>query len=121
LCVSTNAIEHHAINIYEDMSNQTKYKIIKVNFVGSEIPINDPDTDALDRLPMISSVILEDSDGIHYMIEPNETGLTFAKGEITYTEYLRIKQKAGRQMMGIFCGSIALFLIMSLALFKFFF
>lgn len=121
MCVSTNAIEHHAINIYEAMRKQTKYKIIKVNFAGNEIPINDPGTVALERLPLISSVIMEASDGIHYLIEPNETGLMFAKGEITYKEYLRIKQKAGRQMMGIFCGSIVLFLIMSLSLLKLFF
>lgn len=120
MCLTTNAIEQQALSICEEIRNHSNYKLVRLNFIGDQgLEVkNNSFSIPEDRLPLVSNVVLEDSDGKTYKIEPNENGLRFAKGEITYNEYLRIKKKAGRQVTGIFFGTIGGFVLMSFALFK---
>ncbi|WP_174728770.1 hypothetical protein [Mesobacillus harenae] len=62
---------------------------------------------------MITKVILEDKYGRLFSIEPNDIGLRFAKGDITYNDYLRLQKKGNRQLILIFLGVTGLFSGMS--------
>ncbi|MBD8069279.1 hypothetical protein [Bacillus sp. PS06] len=85
MCVSNNFIELQAYEFCEKIRNDSLYKFVGVDYSRSHINGN--------GLELINTVILQDSDGTVYYVEPNSNGLKFAKREITYKEYKKLQRK----------------------------
>ncbi|WP_264738018.1 hypothetical protein [Cytobacillus firmus] len=58
-----------------------------------------------EAFPLITKVMLQDANGNHYSVSPDEAGLQFAKGEVTYKEYKRLQAKEKRQLTTILLAS----------------
>ncbi len=86
LCVSNNFVELQAYEFSEKIRVNSLYKFVRVEKSNS----NGTEGSVLD---LITHVILQDTDGTLYQIEPNPNGLKFAKKEITYKEYNKLQNK----------------------------
>lgn len=103
MCVSNNFIEHQAYKMSEKIRSNSVYKFVRVDTSeGNYFELNKielcMDSNNLTGpnghcLPLIKKVILEDKEGKCYSIEPNENGLKFAIGEISYREYTKLQKK----------------------------
>lgn len=121
MCVSNNAIEQQAYSFATKICKQSLYKPLRFDTIGNTSILIETESshqnsfDSLkeEALPLITKVILEDKYGRLFSIEPNDIGLRFAKGDITYNDYLRLQKKGNRQLILIFLGVTGLFSGMS--------
>ncbi|WP_176791268.1 hypothetical protein [Thalassobacillus cyri] len=74
----------------------------------------------LETAELITKVIVKDREGNYYKIGPNEKGLRFAKGEISYKEYLKLKRKENRRFFTYFTSITGSFFIAGWTIIKFF-
>ena len=126
MCFSNNAIEQLAYTMSEQIYKHSIYKIIKIEFIGGEsIDIQNQtqnlfSLDVSKELPLVTKLVLKGENGILYAIEPNENGLKFAKGQITYKEYNSIQK--GGIYKGFIYGSISIatFLLVGWAMVEYF-
>lgn len=125
MCISHNEIERQAYIMSEKIRMNSIYKPIKLEFIGGEsIDLkNNPLEDKLagKDFPLVSKLILEDREGMRFNIEPNETGLSFAKGEITYKEYKQMQTKESRRFIGYLTALASGFLLISWIILRMFF
>lgn len=125
MCISNNEIERQAYIMSEKIRNNSIYKSIGMEFVGTENLMfqNQPLEDILAKkdLSLVSKVILEDSKGMRFAIEPNEIGLSYAKGEITYKEYKQMQNKESKLFIGYLVALSSGFFLVSWAALRLFF
>lgn len=118
MCFSTNAIEQQAYHYTEKINNSTLYKIVHIEMIGHHVIIKKglPLEDQLDfggQLPLIKNVTLEDYNGKKYIVEPNEFGVRFAHGDMTFAQYLKMKKKELTKLLAYSIGSVAIFITAS--------
>jgi hypothetical protein len=97
-----NELEKMTHQISEEIRKKSVYKVCEFIYfrnynVGNENGL-------------VSKVILEE-DGLIYEVKPNENGLKFSVGDITYNEYKKIKKKETHRMFSIFSGAISFLLV----------
>lgn len=117
MCFSYDQIEHQAYRLAKQIMLQSKHNPVRLNLVGnSSIELTNRNF-VIDKLqnqdgsvPLIKHVILQDQAGKLYSIEPCETGLQFAQGEITYKEYLQKQKGETKKLIGFSLAFITLFL-----------
>ncbi len=100
MCVSGNAFELQAYSFTEKISRSTLYKIVRIDFIGGNII--EADLEHLKHegsLTLIKNIVLEDAKGKQYNIEPDEWGVLFATGEMTYNQYQRSKKLGTRKLL----------------------
>jgi hypothetical protein len=89
MCSSYDFIERQAQEMSEMIRKYSLYKVVRCEYKGG---INKDllKDNAIQVIPgYIEKVILEDKDGTLYSVEPSPIGLSFAKREISYKEYLK--------------------------------
>src|SRR5699024_5841637 len=104
-----------------------KYKLIRIDFAGGncfKIQNSPNDWVSLEKemgnkSALITKVILEDSEGKLHSIEPNDNGLRFAKGELTYKEYKILQDKGNALWITIFIIGVLVFFTLMSVLVKF--
>jgi hypothetical protein len=114
MCSSFDFIENQAFEMSENIRKETIYK-----FVGLETKKNSDFEKQLDQgkadgcnhvagtwPDFITMVFLEDEAGNTYSVEPSPTGLRFAKGEITYKEYLTLQKQETVKVKSLFFTAI---------------
>ncbi|MEK4387713.1 hypothetical protein MKZ25_18415 [Solibacillus sp. FSL W7-1464] len=74
------------------MRKQSKYKMIKLELADDSIIEPQNLENFGDGRALISKAVLEDTEGRFYSVSPNQNGLRFTMGELTYKEY-RKKEK----------------------------
>jgi hypothetical protein len=116
MCVSNNAFEFQAYKMSEQIIKHTIYQPVKVVYFGEK----EADVNEISAIELITKIILQDNEGHVYEVEPSENGIRFAKGEITYQEYLQRGKKDIRNLITYSSASIGLLLIMSWALVEYF-
>ena len=114
MCFSSNAIEQQAYRFTEKIHNCSLYKIVRLDLIGKYVDFDperplDAQLNSLEHLPLIKNVILEDHFGKQYNIEPNEIGLKFACGELTYKQYVYSKKTEARKLLIYTLGSAGVF------------
>jgi hypothetical protein len=112
MCVSNHAFEFQAYKMSEQIIKNTIYQPVKVVYIGEK----DVDVNDINPLELITKIILQDSEGHYFEVEPSENGIKFAKGEITYQEYLRLEKKDIKNLITYSSASIGTILILSWAL-----
>ncbi|MBT2691318.1 hypothetical protein J7I93_24590 [Bacillus sp. ISL-47] len=129
MCFTHNVIEIQALKICEEIREHSIYKLVSLATTGGksiQIKENIPIQSNLyllpgETLPLVTKVILEDTDGRCYSVNADEAGLQFAKGLITYKEYIRLQTKEKRQLTTILIASVGTFFLMSWSVLKFLF
>ncbi|WP_338472955.1 hypothetical protein R4Z10_09630 [Niallia sp. XMNu-256] len=114
--MSNNFLEHQAYEISEEIRKQSLYKWVGLEVSGNDgMGIKKKNTQ-WNGNELITKVILEDKNGTSFSINPDQNGLRFAKGEITYKEYCKLQKKADVQGYSYFFGIIGFFIIMMFTL-----
>ena len=125
MCISNNEIERQAYIMSEKIRRHSIYKPISIEFIGKKrIELqNQPLEDILAKedLLLVSKVILEDGEGVRFDIEPTEIGLSYAKGEITFSEYKQLQNKESNLFIGYLIALSSGFLLISWAVLRLFF
>ena len=126
VCFSNNVIEQQAYIISEKIIKDSIYKPIRLVFIGGKsIEIQNYKSQGSsitgEEIPLITRVILEDNEGLRFSVEPNENGLIFAIGEITYKEYKKIQHKESRQFIWYFFAISGVFFLMCWVFIRWFF
>ena len=125
MCISHNEIERQAYIMSEKIRKNSIYKPIRLDFINGKS--TEFKNGALEDLangkdvPLVSRVILEDKEGARFGIEPNEIGLRYAAGEITYKEYKQLQNKESKLFIGYVTALSSCFLLISWAALKLFF
>jgi len=114
MCFPNNAIEQQAYGFTEKIHNSSLYKIVRLELIGKYVDFDpkrplDAQLNSGEHLPLIKNVILEDRFGKQYKIEPNEFGLKFACGELTYKQYVYSKKTEARKLLVYTLGSVGIF------------
>lgn len=118
MCVSNNAFELQAYHMSKEIRENSIYLPVAIEYIGGKTV--DLPTHEIEPSELITKVIVKDREGNYYEIEPNEKGLRFAKGEITYNEYVKLKRKENRRFFTYFAGITGSFFITGWTLIKFF-
>ncbi|PKH10320.1 hypothetical protein [Planomicrobium sp. MB-3u-38] len=125
MCVSNNEIERQAYIMSEKIRENSVYKLVLIKFIDNKnIDLQNHSIEqilAKEDLPLISKVTLEDEEGMRFDIEPNEIGLSYAKGEITYKEYKQMQSKENKLFIGYLTLLSSGFLLISWGALKLFF
>ncbi|MFD5853461.1 hypothetical protein ACFWGC_25315 [Cytobacillus pseudoceanisediminis] len=121
LCFTHNVIEIQALKICEEIREHSVYKLVSVATTGGEsiqIKENLSIQSNLNlppggTLPLVTKVMLENTDGRSYSVNVDEAGLQFAKGLITYKEYKLLQNREKRKLTTILIASGGTFFLMS--------
>ncbi|SOC15531.1 hypothetical protein SAMN05880501_108103 [Ureibacillus xyleni] len=110
MCITSNFIELQAYQIYEEIRKETIYKLVWLeNSEGRMIQLNNIQS-YWDGQTLLTKAFLEDINGKLYIVNINNNGLSFAKGEISYKAYRRLEKSENRK--GIIFFSMLVFLTM---------
>lgn len=123
MCFSSDVFERQASIISEKIIRYSIYKPVSLDFIG-EKNVNIQDYKYQENggtLPLITRIILEGNAGSRISIEPNENGLMYAMGEISYKEYKKIQNKDSRQFIGYFFTISSAFILISWVSLRWFF
>src|SRR5699024_6030449 len=120
-------IEQQTHEMSKKIWESSLYKLIRVDFAGGncfevQSRLNDwvsLETEMGNKSALITKVILEDLEGKHYSIEPNDNGVRFAKVEITYKEYKILLKTGNALWITIFIVGILVFFTLMSVLVKF--
>lgn len=126
MCIPKNTIERQIFNITKQILSFSIYKPMHLELIGQkrilltsgDLAFEESSLISNESLPLITNVTLQDVDGKTYKIEPNENGLKFASGDISYQEYLRSQRNGNRKLIGLSLAFMATFLAGSWGLFQ---
>jgi hypothetical protein len=118
MCSSYDFIERQAQEMSEMIRGNSIYKLVRLEF-NSGLSQDLQNNAAIQATPdFIKRVVLEDQDGTLYSIEPGPNGFSFAKGEISYKEYLRRTNRDTLNIVTCFSFSVGFFGLFSWLLMK---
>lgn len=121
MCFTHDVIERQALKICEEMKMHTIYSLVGVTTTGGQIRKIQENTSIEsnfnllpgEAFPLITKVMFQDANGSHYSVLPDEAGLQFAKGEVTYKEYKRLQAKEKRLLTSILLASGGILFLLS--------
>jgi hypothetical protein len=121
MCSPFHFIEQQAFEISEKIRKDSIYKFVRVEISESSglHQVYGPNNcgKISDTKPaFIRKVILEDRDGNQYSVEPTPEGLRFARGEITYREYIKRHKRETIKLVSVFFMSVGLISIVMLTM-----
>jgi hypothetical protein len=123
MCFPQNIIEQETYRFAEEIRKQCVYKPLRIVLAGNQSLQIKPgillNSFPEESVPFISKIILEDKNGQLYEIEPTETGIQFAKGDISYQEYARLQKKESTQYLAFFILVLCTFSTMGWGLAQF--
>ena len=123
MCFSTNVIEQQALTMSDKIIKYSIYKPVSLDFIGEKnVGIQDFINQSNgEEIPLITNINLENSEGLQISVEPNENGLKYAMGEISYKDYKKLQSQESRQFIGYFFAISSAFLLISWASIRWFF
>lgn len=109
VCFSNNFLEQGAYLFCNKIIKETTYEIVCLEVGGKRLQyqgfLSSENDHSLQHDALISKIHLKDKTGNVYFVEPNLNGLKFAKGEISFDEYIR-QQKKGERLAFFIYGVI---------------
>ncbi|MEK4083555.1 hypothetical protein [Psychrobacillus sp. FSL K6-1415] len=123
MCFSTNVIERQALTISEQIIKNSIYKPVSLDIIGEKnIEIQDFIMKGNgEEISLITRVNLEINEGLQLSVEPNENGLKYAMGKISYKEYKKMQNQESRKFIWYFFAISGAFLLISWASIRWFF
>ncbi|WP_277586687.1 hypothetical protein [Psychrobacillus antarcticus] len=123
MCFSTNVIEQQALIISDKIIKNTIYKPVSLDFISEKnVGIQDFQMQNIgEEISLITMVNLENNEGLQISVEPNENGLRYAMGEISYKDYKKLQNQESRQFIWYFFDISSVFLLISWASIRWFF
>ncbi len=110
MCVSNNAFEMQSYRLSEEIRKNSIYTPVAVVYSGGKrVNFDNP---FVYPVGFIEKLILQDKVGNIYEVEPSDSGLRFAKGEISYNDYQRMQKKDDRKAIALFAGAVSSLFIM---------
>ncbi|MBT2659630.1 hypothetical protein [Bacillus sp. ISL-45] len=126
MCVSNNAIELQAYHFFEKIQESSVYNIVRVEFIGGTFLESDQEGSLrtefqdIETIPLIKELVLQTKAGKQFIVEPDELGLQFAKGDLSYKEYLLAKKDNSRAMLWYTSAFTVFFTTMAWAFINYF-
>lgn len=123
MCFSTNVIEQQALIISDKIIKNSIYKPVSLDFISEKnVGIQDFTMQSSGKeISLITRVNLENNAGLQISVEPNENGLRYAMGEISYKDYKKLQNQESRQFIWYFFAISSAFLLISWASIRWFF
>ncbi|MCK1998347.1 hypothetical protein MPH47_14175 [Psychrobacillus psychrodurans] len=123
MCFSTNVIEQQALIISDKIIKNSIYKPVSLDFISEKnVGIQDFTMQSSGKeISLITRVNLENNEGLQISVEPNENGLRYAMGEISYKDYKKLQNQESRQFIWYFFAISSAFLLISWASIRWFF
>ncbi|NME06877.1 hypothetical protein [Psychrobacillus sp. BL-248-WT-3] len=123
MCFSTNVIEQQALIISDKIIKNSIYKPVSLDFISEKnVGIQDFTMQSSGKdISLITRINLENNEGLQISVEPNENGLRYAMGEISYKDYKKLQNQESRQFIWYFFAISSVFLLISWATFRWFF
>lgn len=123
MCFSTNVIEQQALIISDKIIKNSIYKPVSMDFISEKnVGIQDFTMQSSGKeISLITRVNLENNEGLQISVEPNENGLRYAMGEISYKDYKKLQNQESRQFIWYFFAISSAFLLISWATIRWFF
>lgn len=110
MCAPNIFIEQQAYEMYEKIKKNSVYNFIRADYSeSSNLGFHLQGDNIIKGSALITKVVLEDKDGTQYYVEPNPTGVRFAKGEITYKEYKKLQKRETVNGIAAFFGILVFF------------
>ncbi|WP_282155966.1 hypothetical protein [Cytobacillus gottheilii] len=127
MCLSHNIIELQAYETSKKIQENSLFKCVRLDFAGgNSLGIQSQsdfwkgyDLTAGIGSSLITKVILEDTEGTLYSVEPNANGLRFAEGKINYKEYRKLQKRKDLNAYACFLGVIVIFFMLMLTVMKY--
>lgn len=120
MCVSNNFIEQQAYEVSKEIRKNSLYNIVRVEVSDGSRYVFQEHDDKWNGKDYITNIFLEDVKGILYSVKPDDHGLRFAKGEITYTEYNQLQKKEDFKGFSYFFVIIGFFIIVMFIFMRYF-
>lgn len=115
MCFSTDAIEKQSFELTKKIQKLSIYKFIGVEYLGDKKMKSVDWEHTSNDIHQITTIFLEDDSGNLYTIKPDPIGLKFAKGHLTYKEYIKTNKQNTKQGFFIFILSIGLYIALGSA------
>lgn len=122
MCFSTNVIEQQALIISDKIIKNSIYKPVSLDFISEKnVGIQDFAMQSSgNNISLITRVNLVNNEGLQISVEPNENGLRYAMGEISYKDYKKLQNQESRQFIWYFFAISSVFLLISWATIRWF-
>ncbi|SEM15248.1 hypothetical protein SAMN04487786_1177 [Paenisporosarcina quisquiliarum] len=123
MCFSTNIIEQQALIISDKIIKNSIYKPVSLDFINEKnVGIQDFIMQSRGKeLSLVTRVNLVNYEGLQISVEPNENGLMYAMGEISYKDYKKLQNQESKQYIWYFLAISSTFLLISWATIRWFF
>ncbi|WP_144513263.1 hypothetical protein [Bacillus sp. FJAT-22090] len=123
MCFSTNIIEQQALIISDKIIKNSIYKPVSLDFINEKnVGIQDFIMQSRGKeLSLVTRVNLVNYEGLQISVEPNENGLMYAMGEISYKDYKKLQNQESKQFIWYFLAISSTFLLISWATIRWFF
>lgn len=113
MCINNNFIEDQAFHITEKILGNSIYKVVRIE--GSR---SNTHNQKLNGENLITKLILEDENGVFYSIKPDQFGLMFANGEVSYKKYCRLQKKDDLKVISYSIIGMGIIISMMIGLMK---
>ena len=92
MCINNDFIENQSYRVYEEISKNSLFKVTRVEFQEGYCWEPQFEPFHFNKKNLITKIILKDDKNNIFTINPDDIGLKFAKGEISYKEYLKFQK-----------------------------
>lgn len=127
MCFTHNVIEQQALKMCEEIRGHSIYNIVGIAAADGQFRMIQENTSIEsnlnllpgEALPLITKVMLQDAHGREYSVSPDQAGLQFAIGKVTYKEYKHLQAKEKIQLTTILIASGSTLFLLSWSLLQF--
>jgi len=104
MCLTNNFVEEQAYKVSKTIKESSIYKFDRVIYSNNNIDVFLDSN--WDEKSLITNVVLKDNYDQEYVIKPNQNGMKFAKGEISFKKYTKLQRKEDTQGIWAFIFSV---------------
>ncbi|MFY3792088.1 hypothetical protein ACOQFO_10480 [Ureibacillus sp. MALMAid1270] len=119
MCVNNNFIENQSYRVYEEISKSSLFKVARVEFLEGYCWEPQFEPILFNKNDLITKIILKDDNNNSFTINPDDMGLKFAKGEISYKEYLKFQKVDDFKWIGYSILGVGIIITMMLTMYTF--
>ena len=120
MCINNDFIENQSYRVYEEIRNNSLFKVTRVEFQEGYCWEPQFEPFQFNKNDLITKIILKDDKNNHFTINPDDIGLKFAKGEISYKEYLQSQKVDDIKWLGYSILGVGILIAMMLTMYIYF-
>ncbi|KGR80077.1 hypothetical protein CD29_03790 [Ureibacillus manganicus DSM 26584] len=120
MCINNDFIENQSYRIYEEIRKSSLFKVARVEFQEGYCWEPQFEPIQFNNNDLITKIILKDDNNNSFTINPDDIGLKFAKGEISYKDYLRFQKIDNFKWIGFSILGVGILITMMLTFYMYF-